>query len=566
MNPNRATSTLLGIGWIAALSPCSCGSPAGDLFGSGNSVAALSDPKSTASLADDPLFEAQLPIPPLLTPTSRDASTDYYDITIRSGRSQMRAGATTPIVGFNGIAPGPTIVATRGRPVQLTQKNAWTEGLSIHNHGHKVAAASDGHPTDYVVPGGSKVYTYPNDQNAGTYWYHDHTMDLTGPHVYAGLAGFYIIRDPAEDALGLPAGAYDIPLLIQDKSFNSDNSLSYEPNVLLGQWGDTAVVNGVASPYLDVGTRKYRFRVLNGGNARPLAVQLRVHGSSTREAFQVIASDAGLLQAPVELTTLPVAPAERYDVVVDFSRYPVGTQLDFINVLDGANMGGPRWSDSDAASWSDSDGTSWFGLGGPNAAGWGGPNGAGWGGANDAGWGGTNGGDVAWVDGENWDGAGEVPALTQLVAFVVARSEADPSVVPTTLANVQRHDPGDAVGTKEFVFRFDGADWTMNDLMYDPERVDVKSELDQVYIWSLKNESPIPHPFHKHLSPFNILDINGAPPATFMSGWKDTVMVPPGSTVRILFKEETFTGTYVFHCHILEHEDHGMMLQEQVGL
>ena len=223
-----------------------------------------------------------------------------------------------------------------------------------------------------------------------------------------------------------------------------------------------------------------------------------------------------------------------------------------------ANFGGTAWSDLEGTSGSDSAGTGWRGLGRPNGAGWGGSNGAGWGGPNDAG---RNG-----VDGANWDVAEEVPALTQLVGFVVARSEADPSVVPTTLANVQRHDPGDAVGTKEFVFRFDGTDWTMNDLTIDPKRVDVKSELDQVYIWSLTNESPIPHPFHKHLSLFNILDINGAPPASFMSGWKDTVMVPPGSTVRILFKEETFTGTYVFHCHILEHEDHGMMLQEQVGL
>jgi len=540
-------------------------------------VAALSDTVSSASLADEPRFETQLPIPPLLVPTSRDAGTDYYEINIRSGRAQMRAGASTPIVGFNGIAPGPTIVATRGRSVQVTQQNDWTEELSIHNHGHKVDAASDGHPTDYVLPGDAKVYTYPNDQNAGTYWYHDHTMDVTGPHVYAGLAGFYIIKDPAEDALGLPEGAYDIPLLIQDKKFNSDNSLSYEPDLLLGLVGDTAIVNGVETPSLDVGTRKYRFRLLNGSNARPIAVQLRVRGSSTREPFQVIASDGGLLQAPVALSLLPMAPAERYDVVVDFSQYPVGTQLEFANAFDGAGWGGPGWEESGGALWAEPvttranvfggpNGAAW---GGPNAAGWGGPSGAAWGGANAAGWGGPNG--AAWggpnvflAQGADGEGAGEVPTLSHLLQFVVARSEADPSRVPARLATVQRHQSSDAVDTKQIVFRLDGTDWTMNDLMYDPERVDVTSEIDKVYIWSLTNESPIPHPFHKHLSQFNILDINGEPPASFMNGWKDTVMVPPGSTVRILFKEETFTGTYVFHCHILEHEDHGMMLQEQV--
>jgi len=564
MNPNRATTTLFGIGWIAAATSCSSGpGGAGDRGEHASSVAALSDLVSSASLVGDPPFEIALPIPPVLAPTSRDASTDYYGVTIRSGLAQMRAGALTPIVGFDGIAPGPTIVATRARTVQVTQHNAWTENLSIHNHGHKVEASSDGHPTDYVAPGASKVYTYPNDQNAGTYWYHDHTMDVTGPHVYQGLAGFYIIRDPAEDTLELPAGAYDIPLLIQDKNFNGDNSLAYEPDEFLGLVGDTALVNGVATPYLDVATRKYRFRVLNGSNARPLAVQLRVRGSDTAQAFQVIASDGGLLEAPVELTTLPVAPAERYDLVVDFSQYPVGTKLDVVNAFDGASFGVSDWSDA---------GGLWSGVGGPPGIGVGRSPGIGFGGPPGIGFGGPNAGDVSWLDGTDWGddatslgGAGPVPALTNLMEFVVARSEADPSVVPTRLGNVQRLELGDAVGTKQIVFGFDGTDWTLNDLTYDPARLDVNSELDQIYVWSLTNQSPIPHPFHKHLAQFNVLDINGRAPPSFMSGWKDTVMVPPGSTVRILFKDETFSGTYVFHCHNLEHEDHGMMLQEQVG-
>ena len=575
MNPNRATSTLLGIGWIAALSPCSCGSPAGDLFGSGNAAAALSDPVSTASLAADPLFEAQLPIPPLLAPTSRDAGTDYYDITIRSGSAQMRAGASTAIVGFDGITPGPTILATRGRTVQITQTNAWTENVSIHNHGHKVAAASDGHPTDYIAPGSSKVYTYPNDQNAGTYWYHDHTLDLTGPHVYQGLAGFYIIRDPKEDALKLPSGNYDIPLLIQDKRFNADNSLSYEPGSLLGFLGDTAVVNGAVTPYLDVSTRQFRFRVLNGSNARPLALQLRVAGSSTVEPFQVIASDGGLLPSPIEVSVLPVAPAERYDIVVDFAPYPVGTEIELIST-------DPRWAFANSYSGEVYDGgyagtrgrPGWTGAGGPGWSGYGGPGygGPGYGGPGYAsggpGWGGhggPNGSDVGWSDGTLWIGSEEVPVLTDLMQFVVAYSEPDPRPLRSELVDLQRLELADAVGTQQIVFRLDGEDWTVNGLSYDPDRTDVSSELDQVYVWSVTNESPIPHPFHKHLSAFNVLDINGQAPPSFASGWKDTVMVPPFSTVRILFKDETFSGTYVFQSHNLELEDHGLILQERVG-
>ncbi|HWO10488.1 MAG TPA: multicopper oxidase domain-containing protein, partial [Polyangiaceae bacterium] len=158
------------------------------------------------------------------------------------------------------------------------------------------------------------------------------------------------------------------------------------------------------------------------------------------------------------------------------------------------------------------------------------------------------------------------PGSTPLpvMQFVVDRPEADSSQAPAQLARVERLNPADAVSEQAIVFRFDGEDWTLNDRKFDPTRIDVSSKLDQVYIWSLENDSPLPHPFHKHLSLFNVLDINGASPPSFMSGWKDTVMVPPFAKVRIVFKDESFTGTYVFHCHNLEHEDHGMMAQEQV--
>jgi len=222
-------------------------------------------------------FALPLPIPAILTPTSSTSTLDSYAITVKSGAVQMKSsGALTPIVGFNGAFPGPTIVATKGKTVQVKQTNGWTENITIHNHGHKVSAASDGHPIDYIVPAASKTYTYPNDQRAGTYWYHDHTMDLTGPHVYNGLAAYYIIHDPAEDSLALPSGKYDVPLLLQDKQFNSDNTLFYDSasNIRSGFLGDTAVINGAVTPYLNVDTHKYRFRVLNGSNARNFTIKL----------------------------------------------------------------------------------------------------------------------------------------------------------------------------------------------------------------------------------------------------------------------------------------------------
>lgn len=568
MNRIRVTSMFLAALCPAALTACSGDDTGPELSPSepGSNAAALTDVVSTTStftLSDEP-FTTPLPIPPVLAPSASDASTDYYELSIRPALAQLRPGAATPIVGFDGIAPGPTLVATRGRTLQVTQTNDWDEPVSVHNHGHKVAEASDGHPTDPVEPGESRVFSYPNDQSAGTYWYHDHTMDLTGPHVYQGLAGFYLIQDPAEEALGLPSGEYDIPLLLQDKTFNDDNTLSYEHDHFVGFIGDTPLVNGAISPFLDVGTRKYRFRVLNGANARPMALELRVAGSNAAESFQIIGSDGGLLPAPLDANVLLVAPAERYDIVVDFSEYAVGTQLELVSLppapaFAAAYGGGAPLAGLNGAPFGPPAG---FGPGGGGPGGFG-PGGFGPGGFGPGGFG-PGGGPFGGPPDGTFGGPANLPELGGLLQFVVARSEQDPSVVPSQLAVIDRLDPADAVGEREISFQYDGVDWTMNGLTYDPERADIISRLDQVYIWTLRNESALPHPFHKHLSLFNVLDINGEPPPAFAGAWKDTVVVPPFGTARIVFKDETFTGTYVFHCHNLEHEDHHMMLQERV--
>ncbi|HVW30224.1 MAG TPA: multicopper oxidase domain-containing protein [Polyangiaceae bacterium] len=432
-----------------------------------------------------------MPIPPVLAPTSTDATTDYYAITVKTGTAQMRPGAPTPIVGFNGIFPGPTLVATKGRAVQVTQTNAWTENITIHNHGHKAPAASDGHPIDYVTPGKSKVYTYPNDQNAATYWYHDHTMDLAGPHIYSGLAGFYVIHDTAEDALKLPSGKYDVPLMVQDKAFNDDNTLFYSTSTIgPGFIGKVGVVNGVVSPHFDVDTHKYRLRLLNASNARLFKVALK-----SGKSFQVIGSDGGLLSAPVSVTALSIAPAERYDVVVDFSGSAVGTTETLVNTET------------------------------------------------------------------------TMPLITDLVEFRVKNAVTDDSTVPSTLAQITRLQEAASAGTATWTFSQDftnNGEWTINNTIYDPARMDQTSHLGSVYVWKLVNSSGFYHPFHKHLTEFQILDVDGKAPSPEQSGWKDTVQVPVGSTVRIIFADQTYTGTYVFHCHILEHEDHRMMLQESV--
>jgi spore coat protein A len=432
-----------------------------------------------------------MPIPPVLTPTSTNATTDNYALTIKPGTAQIRPGAATPIVGFDGKYPGPTIIATKGKQIKLTQTNGWTEDLSIHNHGHKVAASSDGRPVDYITPGNSKVYTYPNDQRAATYWFHDHVMDLTGSHVYKGIAAFYIIHDPAEDALNLPSGQYDVPLMIQDKKLNTDNTLSFDgpSQTIPGVIGDLGLVNGVASPHFDVATHKYRFRVLNAANARVFALKLK-----SGKSFQVIASDGGLLTAPVTVTQLSVAPAERYDIVVDFTQSAVGST----DTLQNANT--------------------------------------------------------------------TTPAISDLVEFRVKTAVTDTSAVPATLSSITRFLPSQATGAAvPFSFAQSNGTWTINGLTFDAARLDTTSHLGTVYIWKLTNNSGQVHPFHKHLTEFQILDLNGAAPPPEQNGWKDTVAVAPGGgTATIIFTNESFTGTYVYHCHNLEHEDHRMMLQESV--
>jgi spore coat protein A, manganese oxidase len=486
----QSFSTRLGLPFavLSLLAMSACASDAG------------TDDGAVAHVYQAVSFTLQLPLPPVLSPTSTDATTDYYNVEMKSGTKQIRSsGAATPIWGYNGMYPGPTIVATRGRNVNVTHKNSLTENMTVHNHGHKVAASSDGHPTDYITPGSSKVYTYPNDQRGGTYWYHDHTMDLTGPHVYKGLAAFYIIRDPAEDALNLPSGAYDVPLVVQDKSFGSNNVLSYSSDASReGFLGSVAVVNGAETPNFNVANRKYRFRVLNGANARDWNFSLEKSGSSSysssKESFQLIASDGGLLTAPLTVTSLRSAPAERHDIVVDFSLYPVGTKLTLKNAGDG------------------------------------------------------------------W------PNLSDVMQFTVNRAETDTSAVPAQLSSITRYARTQSVGT--FDVSLDegsrgGADWVINGLAYDPARIDVRNNLNNVYIWRIRNNTRDMHPFHKHLVQFNILSINGAAPPPEKNGWKDTIAVDGGDTVEIIFKNETFAGTYVFHCHRLEHEDHRMMAQEQ---
>lgn len=461
-----------------------------------------------------PAFQRALPLPADLTPSNTDATTDYYDMTLKQAEAEIVPGLRTVVWGYNGQYPGPTIRAKRGRRVVLRQTNNLAVPISTHFHGGHVPAGMDGHPLAVVRPGATFEYVYPNEQLAATLWYHDHAMGTTASSVYMGLAGFYLLEDETENKLGLPTGGYDVPLVIQDRSFAADGAMIYPAAEMMasmqGFLGDTVLVNGAVQPYFEVAARKYRFRVLNGSNARHYALAL-----SDGQPFVVIASDGGLLPAPVTIPSLSIAPGERYELIVDFARYPVGTRL----VLRDA-MGSATTAD--------------------------------------------------------------------VLRFDVTRQEPDDSVVPATLRPQERLPQAGATVTREFTLNMTmmassgggmagmaghsssatatttAMPWVFNNLPFDARRIDAKPRLGDTEIWTFKNPSMMGHPIHLHDVMFQVLDRNGQPPLPQETGWKDTVHVNVNETVRVITKFTDHKGVYVFHCHVLEHEENSMMGQFEV--
>ena len=288
-------------------------------------------------------FQNALPIPPVLQPVRR-GKTQFYTLTMRAGLAKLhRDLPSTVIWGFNGLYPGPTIRARKGEPVVVRQINHLPEDLahgahgagqvdpSVHLHGAHVAPGDDGHPRESIPRGGFRDYHYPNQQRGTTLFYHDHSHGKTGLNVYRGLAGTYLIDDPEEDLLALPKGDFDVPLMIQDRILGADGSLIYmldSDTRETGMLGDCLLVNGVVQPFFKVAARKYRFRIVNASNARIYQLQL----SSGQPLIQ-IGTDGGLLPKPIAKSMIEIAPAERIEVVVDFSVYPPGTKVVLRNCM-----------------------------------------------------------------------------------------------------------------------------------------------------------------------------------------------------------------------------------------
>lgn len=468
-------------------------------------------------------FTVALPIPPVLAPVSRDADADRYEIVQRAAVAEILPGVRTPIWGYQGVFPGPTIESRAGRRTIVKHRNELPVPTVVHLHGGVTPPESDGYATDLVLPvggrhgshgthdpaavitEGTRDYVYPLRQKAATLWYHDHRMDFTGPSLYRGLAGFHLVRDDEEDALALPHGERELPLMITDRAFAEDGSLRY-PSVdptLLGEhgveddhvegvFGDVILVNGAPWPVTEVSATRHRLRVLNGSNARryDLALDPPPPGGGS---FVQIGSDQGLLDAPRTHEHLPIAPAERYDVVVDFGRYPVGSEVTLVNRL---------------------------GTGG----------------------------------------------TAKVLRFRVTRRGAEDSHVPDRLGEWERLDRAQATATRDFSFRGarvgDRHGWTIGGEPFSPTRIDARPRLGAVEIWRFVVD--LHHPIHLHLVHFTVLSRGGRGPGPFDAGRKDTVDLRPGEAVEVITRFDGHRGRYMFHCHNAEHEDMGMMANFEV--
>jgi FtsP/CotA-like multicopper oxidase with cupredoxin domain/pimeloyl-ACP methyl ester carboxylesterase len=307
----------------------------GAAFIAGTGVGRGHEQRETPAQISRMRFQVPLPLPPVLAPARTNSNADY-EIRQLERRIEIFPGASTTVWGYEGLFPGPTIRARRGRKVVIRHVNELSHPTLVHLHGTVVPGDSDGFPTDVIVPGASRTYTYPNEQRTATLWYHDHAMHHTGRNRYMGLAGLYVIDDEEQRALNLPNDEYAVPLVIQAKQFRRDGSMVYDAGFtrVMGARSNTVLVNGAPWPRFEVAARKYRFRILNASNATPLRLAL-----ASEQPLLQVGTDGGLLEAPVVSSSIPLSMAERIEIVIDFSIYAPGTNVVLRNLRGSGAMG-----------------------------------------------------------------------------------------------------------------------------------------------------------------------------------------------------------------------------------
>ncbi len=451
-------------------------------------------------------FENKLLIPEQYFGTVADGRRQFH-LTVDEGSREFLPGKRTPTAGVNGPYLGPTLRLRRGEDVDLIVRNDLDEMTTMHWHGAHVPARMDGTPHQRIQPGTSWTASFEVHQQAAPLWYHPHPHGRTGLHSYRGIAGFMWIDDDNSEALDLPKtyGVDDIPLVIQDRLFDDDGAFRFAINQG-AVYGDTMLVNGTWSPFLQVESRRIRLRLLNGSNARIYYI-----GFDDNRVFHQIATDGGFLETPLQTNRVTLAPGERAEILVDFS--------------DGAEAVLKSYPE---AGLLDTVGSFFVGLGNGHL---------------------------------------------ELLKIVPQPAKRASHALPERLNTIARIEAADAAKTRPMVLggplrgggpAGPGVGPPINGKIMDMGRMDEVVRLGDIEIWEVSNPGGQAHPFHIHLVQFQILDRNGRPPAGAELGWKDTVLVPAGDTVRIIMPFERYADPqvpYMYHCHIMEHEDAGMMGQ-----
>ena len=497
-------------------------------------------PPASADPTTAPVFST--PFPPAPVSLVVDLTAGRVTLPIFSGtetpvwryQPSIREGSAESIQELSGSYLGPIFRVKTGQRIQVRLKNDLPDPTIIHWHGLLIPEEMDGHPRYAIAPGATYDYDFQVINRAGMYWFHPHPHQLTAPQVYYGLAGLFIVSDDEEAALGLPAGEYDLPLVIQDRTFDSQNQMVYLANgmmdSMIGFLGDTILVNGAPNVSMDVKASAYRLRLLNGSNSRIYKLAWQDGTPLT-----VIATDGGLLEAPVTRDYITLAPGERVEVWADFSGLTTGSEVSLVSLpFSGFSSGGGMMM----------------------------------------------GGGSSLSNGASFD----------ILRLKIGEKGEDVIPLPSRLSTIERHDVKDAVNQnnpRSFTLAMQGMVHTINNRLFEMDAVarDEIVQLGDLEIWEFANlegggggmgmmNMEMPHPMHIHGVQFQVLSRQLAQgnasvykdlSAGFVDdGWKDTVLVMPGEKVQVLVRFENYAGTFLYHCHNLEHEDAGMMRNYEV--
>jgi bilirubin oxidase len=459
--------------------------------------------------SQNPLF-----IPPSLTGTT-------FNLNIQRGSSVFYTGTSTPTYGINGNLLSPTLIVHKGDSVSMNVTNSLTEQTTLHWHGLHVSPQNDGGPGQIITPGNTWRPSFIIRNNAGTYWFHPHGAGKTERQVAMGIAGMLIVHDSIETSLSIPQtyGVDDIPVIVQTKEFDILQQIASAMDM------DTAVfVNGTLHPYLTAPAQVLRLRLLNGSSMRSF-----YFGFSNGQTFYQISTDGGLKDTPVALTRLRLSPGERSDILVNLAGMS-GQGLTLKSFSSGLPIG--------------IYGSSSLGSGIDTIAGY----------------------RDNFLNGADFD----------ILQINVTTATAHPiTSIPTSLTPYSPYPYASAILTRQIVFdtlralpidrpNLASGPFGINDHSFSMDSINITTHLGNTEIWSLQNHTYVAHPFHIHNVQFNITEKSGGAVPQSERGWKDVVLVMPQDSAKFITRFADFSDPstpYMYHCHLLHHEDDGMMGQ-----